>query len=227
MKISRWFAILAFVGGIMAFVGFSPSTARADSLPPDPGVKLCCGGGSTNLTSPTDPNFVIDFNAANGADQTFSFINDTGQTAIAVDLVLTAETDATGNPVSPFDLVFTCDNTIDPYFTNCSPETPTQTTLISFFGLDPEFGFNGIPTAPPGTVRCTNEENPADCTFSGPSGSADFSFEIHNETTDSFILKGTLEVPEPSTVLLVIVGVLFVFVFRRVSGLVGWVPKLS
>jgi len=217
MKISRWFAILAFAGAILAFVGLSPSTAKADSLPPDPGVKLCCGGGSTVLTSPDDPNFVL--NVLGGQVNTFDFINSIGQTATGLNLLLTNETN--GGVSVPFDLIFTCDNSNDPYFANCSPESPTQTTLISFFGLPGQAfpHYNGIPNAPADTISC-------DDTCTTTTAGADF--EITVDATDisagkNFTLKGTLLVPEPSTVLLVLVGVISLFAFRRA----GWVPKLT
>jgi PEP-CTERM motif len=207
LRISRWVAILAFAGAILAFVGLSSSTALADAIT-DPGVKLKPPpGGSTPLFTPDDPNFTL--NVAAGPStipQLFDFINEIGRTAIGVNLNLISEN---GSSSGSFNLLFTCDNSADPYFTTCSPGlTPTKTTLISFFGLDPEASKNGIPS-------CIGES------CSGTA--ADFEFAVINDTASPFILRGHLLVPEPSTVLLLLVGVGFLFLFRRA----GWVPKLT
>jgi hypothetical protein len=188
VKISRWFAILAFAVAILVFVGLSSSTALADSIPPDPGVKLCCGGGSTSITT---QNFF--FVVPVGASSMFDFVNNF---APAIELDLT-EVISQAIPIPVTDRFFVCDNTFDFFFTTCTPTVSTLTNEVRFFGLDPSSGINGIPLG------------------------ADFSLTITGNTTSSFTFEGTLVTPEPSTVLLVLVGIVFPFLSRRAR----WVPK--
>jgi hypothetical protein len=209
---SRWFAILAFAAAILVFVGLSSSTALAASIPPDPGVRLTCPGcGSTELTSPT-----FFFEVFGGSVNTFDFINSVGQTAVELDL--TEVTGVGGTPVTPFDLQFQCDPA-NVFFNNCTPQTLTATNEVRFFGLDDSHG--GILNAPADTITCIEGDCSTTVTL------ADFGIAVDATglaVNHNFFFEGSLVVtPEPSTVLLLLVGVGFLFLFRRA----GWVPKLT
>jgi hypothetical protein len=215
VKISRCFAILAFAGAILAFVGLSPSTALADGIT-DPGVRLKCPGcGSTVLNSST-----FFFTVLGGFDETvntFDFINAVGPTA--GELRLTEVISPTNpTPVFPFDLSFICDPS-NPFFTNCTPQTLTATNEVRFFGLNADHG--GILNAPADTITCGDS-------CSTTVTLADFAIAVsaldlakgHNVTIEGVLVA---ETPEPSAVLLVLVGMVFLFLFRRT----GWIPNLN
>jgi hypothetical protein len=232
VKISRCFAILAFVGAILVFVGLSSSTALADSLPPDPGVRRCCDVfNGTGLFTPNDPNFNFTVfggngsgpNGTNGLFASFNFINATGRVATGLDLAINSTT-APG-------LIFTCQNNDTPagfpYFTSCAVIQTGDTALIEFRG--PGGTYNGIPTATDLTNVSQCSDGPHFCSTQTPGAGFVVQVFDHNNdlislsSTKFFTGQGFLLVPEPSTVLLVLVGVVFLFLFRRA----GWVPKLT
>ena len=210
MKLSRWFVVLVLLG-------LSSSTALADGL--DPVMKLGGSNLSTGLVSGNDLNFTFTVHGSDftgvGQTEQFDFINATGQTAMGVDLLVTL---LSGTP----SLTFSCENVSGSgYFTGCSvtPLSSTQ-TLISFFGPDTgEGGFGGIPNAPDmtcdGIHSCSTE-----------TAGADFGVFVTDVNGDLFTLgqgqgfavQGTLSVPEPSTVLLLLAGVVLLFLFRRPLG---------
>jgi hypothetical protein len=213
VNISRWFLALIFLG-------LSSSIAMADGV--DPKMGLQGGTGSTGLFSPNDPNFNFtvqggDFTSV-GQSKTFDFINATGQLAVGVNLVVTL---LQGTP----PLIFTC-VPFSEYFTNCSPTTPTTLSdggnlLIRFFTPNTgDGGFGGIPFA-------TDLASPEQCdgiqNCSTTTAGADFGVVVtdvggdlvHLGTGQGFEVQGSLVVPEPSTILLVLAGgILFLF-FKR------------
>jgi hypothetical protein len=211
LRISRCFAILAFAGAILAFVGLSPSTALADSIPPDPGVHLKCPPCTTIIL--LEPTF--SFTVTGGTDQTFDFINGTGKNAIELHLVATNEVDTTTNTTIPTNLAFTCLNEDggDAFFTTCTPGT----NEIKFSGLNSDTGQNGILTA----TGCNTDGCTSIPTLSH--------FGVEVSALDipgkSFVMDATLvaQTPEPSAVLLVLLGIVFLFLFRRT----GWIPNLN
>jgi hypothetical protein len=206
MKISRWLLTLILLS-------VASSIAMADSTDPKMGLQGgCC---STGLFSLNDPNFSFTVLASDfttiGQTELFDFINATGQTATEVDLLANL---IQGTPA----LTFICDPSSE-YFTQCSvtPEGGGQ-TLIRFF--DPntgEGGFGGIPTAP--DIECDGVHS---CSTETPG--ADFAVYVQdvngdlvnlNQTTDGFTVQGTLLVPEPSTVLLVLGAGVLLLLFKR------------
>jgi len=205
VSISRWFLTLILLG-------LSCSAGLADGI--DPGVKLQGGSDATGLFSPTDPNFSFtvlgsDFTAI-GQSEEFDFINFTNQVAIGVNLV------ATLLPTTP-TLTYTCDPTSE-YFTECSV-TPLGLgqTLIRYF--DPntgEGGMGGIPFATNGSC-----DGPQSC--STTTAGADFGVVVTDINGDlvnlgqgqGFKVQGTLLVPEPSSIFLVLGGGVLLFLFKR------------
>src|SRR5579859_1394612 len=105
-------------------MGVSCSAALADGT--DPVMKLGGGGGSEVLTTNT---FSFSFTQTSPPQTSFfiDFINNTGTNMTALDLLITGSA----------GLVFSCDNTIDPYFTGCDSSIQDNGQyLVSFFGLD-------------------------------------------------------------------------------------------
>jgi hypothetical protein len=211
MNFSRWFLSLILLG-------LSSSVAMADSV--DPQGKLQGGGGSTELTTPDDPNF--QFTVFGGTSpQEFDFINSIGQVAVGVNLVVTL---LPGTAT----LTFTCDP-FSEYFTNCSPQSPTTlapggTLLISFFTPNTgEGGLGGIPNDP----NPTCSEGVFSCSSSVPGADFGVVFQNRPGTTDlqdlpstqGFSVKGSLVVPEPSAILLVLTGGVLLFFFKRSLGI--------
>jgi hypothetical protein len=203
MNISRWFLALILFG-------LSSSIALADSV--DPKMGLQGGTGSTGLFSPNDPNFaftVLGSNFTPGSSEFFDFINATGQTAVGVNLLATL---LTGTP----PLTFTCAES-NSYFNTCTV-TPLQNgqVLISYSNTG-EGGLGGIPNDP--NPSC---DGPHSCSPSV--AAADFAVVVTDVGGDlaslsqgqGFSVQGTLAVPEPSTVFLVLTGgILFPFFKRR------------
>jgi hypothetical protein len=208
VNISRWFLTLILLG-------LSCSAGLADGI--DPGVKLQGGSDATGLFSPADPNFSFivlgsDFTAV-GQSEEFDFINFTNEVAIGVNLVATL---LPGTPT----LTYTCGATSE-YFTECSV-TPLGAgqTLIKYF--DPntgEGGFGGIPFATDfGEGSC---DGPRSCSTSTPG--ADFGVVVtdingdlvHLAQGQGFKVQGTLLVPEPSSIFLVLGGGVLLFLFKR------------
>jgi hypothetical protein len=199
----------------LVLFGLIPSAARADGA--DPKVKLQGGGGSTGLFSPTDPNF--SFTVYGGTSpQSFDFINATGQVAGEVDLLITPNPDISG-------LIFTVDSPNE-YFTDASVSTLfTGQTLISFFGLNTCDGcYDGLPFATDlSSVKDCGDGVPWDC--STTTAGADFQVVVEDTGGDLLGLPSGEEVfsvtgslvptPEPSTILLVLVGGVLVFLSKR------------
>lgn len=217
---------------ILIILGLTSTAALADGIT-DPGVKLKGGGGSTGLFSPNDSNFNFTFHGGDittvGGFKDFDFINATGQIAVGMNLVVTL---LSGTP----PLTFTC-NPANEYFTDCSPQSPGTTLsdggtlLIRFFTPNNgEGGLGGIPFATdlPSSDSCDGIHNCTTGTFG-----ADFLIEVAdvggdlvNLTKDQgFMVQGTLTVPEPSTILLVLAGGVLLFLFKRSQGIS--VPRLD
>lgn len=212
MKVSRWCLTLILLG-MSASVGF------ADGI--DPGVKLQGGSDATGLFSPNDVNFAFTVLGSNfttiGQSEEFDFINFTNQLAIGVNLVATL---LPGTPA----LTFVCDPASE-YFKACQV-TPLGLgkTLISF--SDPntgDGGFGGIPFATDfGEGSC---DGPQSCSTSTPG--ADFGVVVADINGDlvhlgqgqGFRVQGTLLVPEPSTIFLVLAGGVLLFLFKRSQGI--------
>lgn len=199
MKITRLLVLVAFAG-------LFSSVALADGT--DPVMKLGGGGTSEVLTTDT---FSFSFTQTNPPQSSFfiDFINNTGQNIIALDLLITGST----------GLVFSCDNTIDPYFTGCSTSLQDNGQyLIVFSGLDETH--LGIPFAT--SVVCSDGE----IGFEDDGGStctatpilSDFGITVG--VTDmapgqNFSVAGTMIAPEPSSLAMVLAGGLLFLLYRR------------
>jgi len=187
----------------LILLGFSSSLAMADSV--DPVAKLGGGGGSIVLTSLNDPNFTGSFTQTGGVITVFfDFVNETGFTVGEVDL------DVTDNQL----LIFSIDNTGDPYFTSFSPTIPTPLSpgdhlTLSWFGLDDTH--LGIP--PRTSVSCDGDV----CFSVPPLSDFRFTFTVADVPTGgSFDFTGTLfAVPEPPALLLVLTGGVLLFFLKR------------
>jgi len=191
---------------LVAFMGISCSVALADGT--DPVMKLGGGGGSEVLTTNT---FSFSFTQTSPPQTSFfiDFINNTGTRMTALDLLITGSA----------GLVFSCDNTIDPYFTNCGTTLQDNGKyLISFFGLDGTH--MGIPFAT--KVVCSDgleefeDEGSTSCTATPLL--SDFGITVG--VTDmapgqSFSVAGTLVAPEPSSVVLLLAGGLLFLLYKR------------
>lgn len=202
MKISRWFLALILFG-------LSSSIALADGV--DPKMGLQGGDGSTGLFSPNDPNFaftVFGSDFTQGSSEFFDFINATGQTAVGVNLVATL---LAGTPT----LTYTCAE-INSYFNTCTVTPLENGQVLISYSNNGEGGLGGIPNDP--NPSC---DGPRSCSPSV--AAADFAVVVTDVGGDlaglaqgqGFSVQGTLTVPEPSTVLLVLAGgILFLF-FKR------------
>jgi hypothetical protein len=196
---------------LVLLFGFTCSVALADGT--DPVFKLGGGGSSDVLTSDTfafsvNPNQEF---SCNGTDVCVSldFINFTGATIVKLNLL------------APAGFTYSCDNTIDPYFTHCTPPTATPgPTTISFFGLD---GTHlGIQTAHSISGECDNDnDDDGDDTCTADNGSlSDFNLTIDlgvkGAITQAFTVHGTL-VPaaEPGTLVLVFAAGLGLLALKR------------
>jgi hypothetical protein len=186
----------------------------------DPEAKLVGGTDSTKLTRPDDPNF--QFTVFGGTSpREFDFINSTGHVAVGVNLALTL---LPGTPA----LIFTC-NPFSQYFTNCDPQEPRtllpgESLLIRFF--DPNHGEGGLggipndpsPTCSEGAFGCTSAVFGADfgVVFANRPGTTDLQ---DLPSTQGFHVRGTLVVPEPSAILLVLTGGVLLFFVKRSLGI--------
>jgi hypothetical protein len=191
---------------LVAFFGIACSVTLATGT--DPVMKLGGGGGSQVLTTPT---FSFNFTQTSPPQTSFfvDFINNTGLNMSAVDLLITGST----------GLVFTCDNSIDPYFTNCGTALQDNGKfLITFFGLDATH--LGIPFAT--LVRCADgterleDEGSTSCT--AVPALSDFGFTVGVQDMvagQNFSVAGTLVAPEPSSLALVLAGGLLFLLYRR------------
>lgn len=208
MKISRWL-LVAVLSGLVS------SAAMADTI--DPQVKLKGGSGSTGLFSLTDPNFSFTVNGGTSAQREFDFINATNQLVGEVDLLITLIADTP-------PLTFTVDPA-NPYFTDASVTTlGTGQTLIRFFGLNTgELGYGGLPFATdlPSPESCDGIDG---CSTETPGADFAVAFADNPDTTDlsglptneGFNVTGTLvATPEPSTMLLVLVGVVLLVFLKK------------
>lgn len=201
MKISRLLVLVAFMG-------IFSSVALADGT--DPVMKLGGGGGSEVLT--TD-SFSFSFTQTNPPQSSFfiDFINNTGQNVIALDLLITGST----------GLVFSCDNSIDPYFTGCNTTLQDNGQyLMVFSGLDETH--LGIPFAT--SVVCNDgedgfvDEGGGASTCTATPLLSDFGITVG--VTDmapgqSFSVAGTMVAPEPSSLIMVLAGGLLFLLVRR------------
>jgi hypothetical protein len=204
---SRWFLTLILLG-------LSSSAGLADGI--DPGVKLQGGSDATGLFSPNDPNFSFtvlgsDF-TVEGQTEEFDFINFTNKLAIGVDLVATL---LPGTPA----LTYICDPASE-YFTKCLV-TPLGSgrTLIRF--SDPNTGEGGLGGIPFATDFSEGScDGVHSCSTSTPG--ADFGVvvaDIKRDLVDlgpgqGFKVQGTLLVPEPSTLFLVLGGGMLLVLFK-------------
>jgi hypothetical protein len=203
---------------LVAFFGIFSTVALADSTN-DPVFKLGGGGGSEVLTTDTFTFTVNPMNEVSCNDGhecvSFDFINFTHATVGAL------------NFVAPATFSYSCDPSGDPYFNNCTPQSPstigTGTTTISFFGLDDTHP--GILSANSISGSCDNDnDNDADDNCIADNGSAsDFlitiDLGIQGAITTPFSVQGTMvPAPESGTLLLVLAGGLGFLALKR-SGL--------
>jgi len=186
---------------LVAFFGISCSVALADGV--DPVFKLGPGGASINLTSDTFSFTVSKADATIGI-LNFDFINSTG--AVIQELDLFANSSA---------FLFSCDPTGNPYFNNCSPQSPTGgPTTLKFLGFDETH--HGIPNA--AAVEC---DGPTHCTVEEGDPNSDFIITVavaDMPVGSSFDVTGTLvpvSAPEPSTMLLLLAAGLGFLVVKR------------
>jgi hypothetical protein len=212
---------------ILIILGLSSSVALADSIG-DPGVKLKGGCCSTEVTSPNDPHFTFDVNpgdfTAIGQSREFDFINATGQVAIGMNLVVTFLHPLQVQP----DLIFTCDPA-NVYFLDCSPQSPggtlsgTGSLLIRFFTPNntAEVGQGGIPNDP-----SPNCDGFSSCIKNPLVPFSDFGIVVTDVGGDlvgsqfkGINFKGSLDVPEPSTILLVLAGGVLLLLFKPSQGI--------
>jgi len=185
----------------------------------DPVFKLSGGGGSDVLTSDSF-TFTVDpaqeITCGSDVCVSLDFINFTGATVTKLNLFADAA------------FTFSCDPTGNPYFNNCTPQSPTGgPTLLSFFGTDATHP--GILSA--GSVTCGNEDDgdgidgdsdDTNCTANNGSKS-DFNIIIDLGTkgaiTSPFTVDGTLiPAAEPGTLVLVFAAGLGFLALKR-SGL--------
>ena len=202
MKFTRVLVLVALFG-IASSVAFATGT--------DPVMKLGGGGGSQVLTTPT---FNFSFTQTNPPQSSFfvDFINNTGLNMAKLNLLIN------GSP----GLVFSCDNSIDPYFTNCGTTVQTNGSfLISFFGTDATH--LGIPFAT--LVTCADgsqqleDEGSTSCTAVPPLSDFGITVLLQGMTAgQSFSVAGTLVAPEPSSLALLLSGALLFFLYRRTAS---------
>jgi len=194
---------------LVAFMGISCSVALADGT--DPVMKLGGGGSSEILTSNT---FSFSFTQTSPPQTSFfiDFINNTGTRVTTLDLLITGSA----------GLVFSCDNTIDPYFTNCGTTLQDNGKyLMSFFGLDATH--LGIPFATKivcgdGEEGFEDDEDGGENTCTATPILSDFGITVavgDMAPGQSFSVAGTLVAPEPSSVVLLLAGGLLFLLYKR------------
>ena len=215
MKIVRW---AAFLGLLI----LTANIALADSVG-DPKWQTIGGGGSTILNSPTDQAFQVNYTAgvtplvscAPGGLSTATtciqddFINNSGVIWSGISFVITS----VGGSITQDS--FSVDNTNDPYFAMAALTfNDAGQAVLSFFGIDATHP--GILPTFPGT--CT--DGPSTC--QGPfineiTPGYDFGILVNVSDAlnpgDSFTAQGTAAVPEPKSIVLMLVGVVLVGLF--------------
>jgi len=191
---------------LVALFGIASSAAFATGT--DPVMKLGGGGGSQVLTTPT---FNFSFTQTNPPQTSFfvDFINNTGLNMAKLNLLIN------GSP----GLVFSCDNSIDPYFTNCGTTVQTNGSfLISFFGTDAThlgIPFATLVTCADGSQRL-EDEGSTSCTAVPPLSDFGITVLLQGMTAgQSFSVAGTLVAPEPSSLALLLSGALLFLLYRR------------
>lgn len=193
----------------VVFFAFSCSVALADAT--DPVFKLGGGGNSEVLTSDTfafsvNPNQEFSCNVTDVC-VSLDFINFTGATIIKLNLL------------APAGFTYSCDNTVDPYFTSCSPHTATAgPTTISFFGLDATH--LGIQTAHKIFGECDGDDDEEDSCTADNGALSDFNLTIDlglpGVITHAFTVQGTLiPAAEPGTLVLVFAAGLGFLALKR------------
>jgi hypothetical protein len=193
---------------LVALFGFTCSVALADGT--DPVMKL---GGGTNSEVLTTNTFSFSFTQTSPPQTSIfvDFINDTHTLITELDLLIT------GSP----GLVFSCDNTIDPYFAHCGTSVLQSGQYdISFFGLDASH--HGIPFAV--EVECDDgseellDEGTTDCEAKPALSDFGITVAVGDMTAgQSFTAAGTLVAPEPSSLVLLFVGGLLFLLYRRTA----------
>jgi hypothetical protein len=194
---------------LVALFGFASSSAFATGT--DPVMKLGGGGGSQVLTTPT---FSFSFTQTNPPQTSFfvDFINNTGLNMAALNLLIN------GSP----GLVFSCDNSIDPYFTNCGTTVQNNGSfLISFFGTDAThlgIPFATLVTCADGSQRL-EDAGSTSCTAVPPLSDFGITVLLQGMTAgQSFSVAGTLVAPEPSSLALLLSGALLFLLYRRTAS---------
>ena len=174
-------------------------------------MKLGGGGGSQVLTTPT---FNFSFTQTNPPQSSFfvDFINNTGLNMAKLNLLIN------GSP----GLVFSCDNSIDPYFTNCGTTVQTNGSfLISFFGTDAThlgIPFATLVTCADGSQRL-EDAGSTSCTAVPPLSDFGITVLLQGMTAgQSFSVAGTLVAPEPSSLALLLSGALLFLLYRRTAS---------
>ena len=215
MKSLRWVVLLAAVAACGV-------VAKADTADPAIGVRGCTGGGCSIVVGPDGNTFSDSFTAdGTGNEQTFGFINNTGQTAAELDLLIT--------PFSNTGLItFTC-LTSGVYFNMCSPDTSTAdgggggpiillastsdptSTLIRYFNSGAG-SLGGIPDA--GGVSCDGS-----CSPNNPAADAQLFVTMADLAKgQGFNYTATLipaPVPEPASIVLISTGLASIGLIKR------------
>jgi hypothetical protein len=193
---------------LVAFFAVACSVTLATGT--DPVMKLGGGGGSQVLTTPT---FSFSFTQPTPALSTFfvDFINNTGQNEAALNLLIT------GSP----GLVFSCNNSIDPYFTNCGTTVQNNGNfLISFFGTDAThlgIPFATLVTCADGSQRL-EDAGSTSCTAIPQLSDFGITVDLQGMTSgQSFSVAGTMVAPEPSSLALLLAGALLFLLYRRTA----------
>jgi hypothetical protein len=206
VKIIRW-ATLATLFLVAA------SMATADGVGPDPRFILVGGGHSTQLISPTDPAFVVNYEfgvteQVEGGCQSFGapdgecifvdFINNSGVAWNSIQFQLSSVVGGLEFSVDPHP------SALDPYFTQSSFDDG----ILRFFGTDETHP--GIqPATFCNTDGCTGPFFPGGGDFPVPQ----FDFGILVDVSDAqfagakFTATGTATpVPEPRSIFLMLAG---------------------
>jgi hypothetical protein len=190
----------SYVFLLLAVALLFASIAQADTV--DPAIGIKGGGGSTGLFSANDPNFaftVLGSNFTIGSEQSFFFLNASGQTATEVFLAATL---LQGTPT----LTFTCVASIA-YFNSCSQQDQGGGTILIRYFNSAEGSLGGIPNDP--NPNC---DGPQSCSPSAGNSAADFAVFVRDVGWDlaglpngqGFSVQGSFvnPVPEPGSMVL-------------------------